>query len=124
MECSSLYIQACRKQQLILRREARIFLPADTRITGLSTGLSAMSSILGVVAKQLKSHPAVSPEPCVFFLTCEPPGDIEGAAEDARGEARARSPKSHLHQAYLMRDHQLFLFIIYSYGCPQLMRRL
>lgn len=45
-------------------------------------GLPAMSSLLGVVRKQLKSHPAVSDRPARFRPMRS--GDIESAAEDAR----------------------------------------
>lgn len=71
--------------------------------------------MLGIVAKQLKSHPAVSPEPRFFLKTRERPADIESAEEDARcAEARARPPNSHLN--YLTR-HRLLLSFIAIYSC-------
>lgn len=53
-------------------------------------GLPAMSSLVGVVRKQLKSHPAVSDRPARFRPMRS--GDIESAAEDARPQLISLKP--------------------------------
>lgn len=93
----SVCVQACRKPQQILRSSAN-FYPAYLRYKGLPSarGLSTMSSILGVVRKQLKSHPAVSREHSAFLDCGSDPVTLKALGRTRCGQARARSLKSHL----------------------------
>lgn len=77
--------------------------------TPSARGLSTMSSILGVVRKQLKSHPAVSPEHSAFLDRVRDPVTLKALGRTRCGQARARSLKSHLN--YLMCHHLLLLSV-------------
>lgn len=96
--CASLRLHTLRKDALFFFFTSRP--PHISKQNPGQSGFLAMSSMLGVVRKQLKSHPAVSSRP--GRLRPMPSGDIERAAEDAR--PLPVSPKRHLMAHHLIQS--------------------
>lgn len=97
--------------------EARIFArrSSDNR-TPPATGLSTMSSLLGTVRKQLKSHPAVSPDRRALLELVNDPVTLTALGRTRCGGAPPPQSNSHLNN---LTYHQclssvLFMFVEFS----------